>query len=104
MNCLEFQQWLQQELDGAGAARPPAALEHLAACQECKALATAARGLEAGLAALPRPQPAPLLTASIVTAVLEDRRRRMRVVQRRVALTLSLAASIMILMFLGWLY
>jgi predicted anti-sigma-YlaC factor YlaD len=104
MNCLEYREWLQQELDGAVAPAPAAAAEHLSACVECRALAAAARDFETGLAALPRPQPAPLLTASIVTAVLDDRRQRMRLARRRVVFTLGLAASILFLMLLGWLY
>jgi predicted anti-sigma-YlaC factor YlaD len=104
MNCLEYREWLQQELDGAIAPAPAAAVEHMNACAECRALAATARAFEAGLAALPRAQPAPLLTASIVTAILDDRRQRMRLARRRVALTLGLAASILLLMLLGWMY
>jgi len=104
MNCLEYREWLQQELDGAVAPAPAAAAEHLSACAECRALAAAARDFETGLAALPRPQSSPLLTASIVTAVLDDRRQRMRLARRRVVFTLGLAASILFLMLMGWLY
>jgi len=104
MNCLEYREWLQQELDGAAALAPTAATEHLHVCADCRALAAAARSFEAGMAALPRPQPAPLLTASIVAAVLDDRRQRMRLARRRIAFTLGLAASILFLMLLGWLY
>ncbi|MCS7045342.1 MAG: hypothetical protein NZO58_03195, partial [Gemmataceae bacterium] len=107
MNCLEFREWLQRRLDGAASAGAEEtgslAAAHSAECAACRALDQAAARLVEGLAALPRPEPSPYLTTSIVAAVLEDRRRRQRRAQRRVAVTVALAASLLALMYTLWL-
>ncbi|GEM_PF-1121670 len=102
MNCREFQDWLQQLLDGADAPCPPEATLHAGACAPCRALQSAARHLNVGLKALPPTQASTLLTQSIVAAVLDERRQRVRRVRRRVALTFGLAAAILFLMLVGW--
>src|SRR6266540_7133073 len=103
MNCLEYTDWLQRMLDGAAAPCPPDTAVHLAQCPACRELEAAARLLTNGLKALARPQPSALLTQSVVAAVLDDRRQRVRRVRQRMALTFALAASIVILMVVGWL-
>ena len=55
-----------------------------------------------GLKTLSQSHGSPLLTQSIVAAVLDDRRRRVRRVRQRLVLTFSLAAAILFLMLVGW--
>jgi predicted anti-sigma-YlaC factor YlaD len=103
MNCLEFNDRLQKMLDGASVPRDAVTAAHLGQCPACRELDAAARLLTQGLQSLPRLQPSALLTQSIVSAVFDDRRQRVRRVRQRVALTFALAASIVILMIVGWL-
>ena len=103
MNCPELHNWLQQVMDGADLPVPPDAAAHLAQCPACRELESAARLLKGGLQSMPPPQTSALLTQSIVAGILDDRRRRLRRVRRRMVLTFALAASILILMLVGWL-
>ena len=103
MNCREFEVWLQEALDTGASACPPEAAAHAADCVACRDLHAAARQLTNGLLTLPPAQTSPLLTQSIVAAVLDERRQRLRRVRQRVAITFGLAAAILLLMLVGWL-
>lgn len=103
MNCLEFYDRINQMLDGATDGYAADATAHLAECSGCRELAAAARLMSTGLTAIVRPQSSVLLTQSIVAGVLDERRQRLRRVRQRVAVTFALAASIVILMLVGWL-
>ncbi|MCI0680463.1 MAG: hypothetical protein L0Y71_00040 [Gemmataceae bacterium] len=100
MNCLELQGALHDVLDGGRF--PPEAAAHLADCASCRELYGAAQSLTHGLTLLPRPEAAPLLTQSIVAAVLAERRRTQQV-RRRIVLAVALAASVAAVLLVGWL-
>jgi predicted anti-sigma-YlaC factor YlaD len=103
MNCLECQAWLQEMLDGAAPARSPELEAHIAQCADCREQHAAARQLLDGIAALPKPEASPLLTATVVAAALSDRRRRQHVMRVRVLVTAALAASVLLLLYMGYL-
>jgi len=103
MDCREYQDWLQLLLDDSASAASAEAAAHAADCPACRELRASAGHLASGLKALPRPHASPLLTQSIVAAVLEERRSRMRRVRQRMAITVGLAATILLLMLVGWL-
>ena len=103
MNCLEFQDWLQESLDGVPSPRTADTAAHVAQCASCRDLDGAAAVLTAGLKVLSRPQHSALLTQSIVAGVFEERRQRRRRIRQRAVITFALAASIAILMLVGWL-
>ena len=77
MNCREYENHLQEQLDGSSVMAPTGASEHLAECARCRALSQAARLLEGGLPVLATPTPPPDLSQRIVTRVLAARRRRL---------------------------
>jgi hypothetical protein len=103
MNCLEFQNWLQQRFDGAEVPPTPEVQQHLAQCADCRELHAASRLLAEGLRTLSRP-PSSARIERIVAAVLDDRRQRLRTVRRRVFVTVGLAASLLLMMLASWLY
>lgn len=103
MNCLECQALLQERLDGKPSLRTPELDQHLAQCADCRELFAAGRLLAEGLAALPRPAPADGLATRIVAAALRDREVRQRRVRLRIYVTAALAASILVLLFSGYL-
>jgi hypothetical protein len=103
MNCLDCQAALQQRLDGGPSLRTADLDQHLARCVDCRELFAAARLLADGLQALPRPKPDDVLAARILSAALEDRRIGKRRVRLRMYVTTALAASILLLMFGGYL-
>lgn len=102
MNCLEVQDALQEMLDRGAALVSPEVTAHLAECAACRELNVAAQTLVQGLTLLPKPQPAALLTQSIVASVLAEHRQRVVRTRRRVALTAGLAASIVLALLVGW--
>ncbi|MBI1916780.1 MAG: hypothetical protein HYS12_18900 [Planctomycetes bacterium] len=106
MNCHDFQDWLQADLDrGTRATGSPSPLSaalagHLAACDTCQRLLTAAQSLRRGLSLLAPPAVPAELLDRVVGAVLTDRRHRQR--QRfRLAGTLALAASGLVIALAG---
>jgi hypothetical protein len=103
MNCLDCQALVQQRLDGLPTLRTPEFDQHLAQCAACRELDAAARVLDHGVRLLPRPMPSDGLTARIVQAALADRDLRRRRVRLRLMMTAALAASILLLMFTGYL-
>ena len=102
MNCLELQETLQEMLDGAAGAASPEATAHLADCAACRELYAAAQTLVHGLPLLPKPEPAALLTQSIVATALAEHRRAHQM-RRRVVFAVGLAASIVLALLVGWL-
>lgn len=74
MNCREFQDGLQDWLDGAS--EPSALREHARACDVCRPDYAAARALSRGLAALPRPTLTPAAVAQLTSTVARERRAR----------------------------
>jgi len=103
MNCLDCQALLQQRLDGLPTLRTPEFDQHLAQCAACRELDAAARLLDHGMRSLSRPAPSDALAARIVQAALADRDLRRRRVRLRLIMTAALAASILLLMFTGYL-
>jgi hypothetical protein len=102
MNCPECQDRLQARLDGAGG--PPSADldRHLAQCPECRARFAAAGRLLDGLRSRPRIQPPADFARRAVAGVLEDRARRRALARRRLFVTCTLAASIVVLLLIGY--
>ena len=94
MNCLEYQEFLQQHLDGQTIEDQSALAEHLLTCADCRALHCAAQRLEEAIhrcTALPPPAG---LTDRILVRLAADRSSRLRF--RRAALVISaLAASLL---------
>jgi hypothetical protein len=82
MNAPECRDFLRRRFDGLTPAGRRALEQHLAACPHCRDWHRAARLLEDGLRALPRPEPPPGLSDRIVLRVTADRRDRLRRRQR----------------------
>ena len=103
MNCRVAHDLLQQNLDGTPV-ESPAWLAHLHQCAECRVLTSAGRRLQDGLRLLTAPVPPAGLAERIVGRVLLDRRRARRRLQRRWAIGLALAASLLVAlrMQLNW--
>ncbi len=99
MNCHESQDLLQCRLDGART-ESPGLDEHLAICPDCRELHRAGGRLLEGVVGLSRPLPPPGLAQRIVSRVLADRRARQQ--QRRLWLTVALAASVLIMALAGY--
>jgi len=106
MNCHEFQDWLQADLDRGTRASGLSGLplagfgEHLSACPACERLHAASRRLKQGLHLLAlSPVPAGLLDR-VLDEVLTDRRRRQRW-RFRLAGALALAASVLVIALAG---
>jgi hypothetical protein len=95
MNCSASHELLQQRLDGTWI-ESPELLEHLRGCSDCRALEKATRRLQDGLRLLAAPLPPPDLAVRIAGRVLLDRRRMRRRTRRRWAVSLALAAGLLI--------
>lgn len=95
MNCQVAHELLQQTLDGSPI-ESPEWLEHLRDCADCRALTSAGRRLQDGLRLLPAPPPPPDLSERIVERVRQDRLRAQRRTRRRWAVSLALAAGLLI--------
>jgi hypothetical protein len=95
MNCLEYQQLLQERLDGVWGSDGSTEKEHLASCPACRSLQAAARQLEKGLQLFSSPTPPPGLRARLISSIWADRRQRQ---QRQGLLAVAaIAASVLIL-------
>ena len=105
MNCLDCQELLQRRLDGERIATDAALDQHLSQCATCREQHAAALRLLDGLAALPKPKPSAGLAQALTVKVLQDRQQRRAKWQRRVVLTMALAASVMLILLsaLYWL-
>ena len=112
MNCHDCEELLQRRLDdarrGVRYSEPsgsvPGALEldrHLAECQACRRTHAAAGLLLEGLESLPDVSPPIDFAWQTTAAVLRDRMRRRQKMHRRVLVTAALAASILLMAWLG---
>lgn len=95
MNCRDYREWLQRELDGEASAVDADRAGHLATCADCRQLQAASSRLQMGLRLRSAPTVPADLTSRIVVGVLADRRRRQNR-RRLVAGALALAASILV--------
>ncbi|SRR5579883_2218987 len=95
MNCDVAHDLLQQCLDGMPI-ESPEWLDHLRQCSDCRSLANAARRLQDGLHRWTAPLPPPGLAERIAERVLLDRRRVRRRMRRRYAVSLALAATVIL--------
>lgn len=92
MNCRDYQEWLQRDLDGAFGAGDSE--EHRSACPSCAALQAASQRLRRGLRLLRPPTVPAGLAGRLVAGVLAERRRRYRL-RRRLVGAVALAASVL---------
>src|SRR5581483_11771928 len=95
MNCLDWRDTLQRQLDGEVLPDRGAFEQHLSACADCRELYGASQAVEGVLRARVLPLPPPHLTDVIVRRAVEDRRRRTQFRQRLV-LTGALAAGLLL--------
>src|SRR5258707_810066 len=96
MNCHEFQDGLQADLDGEAGPSSAAMADHLATCATCQRLHTASQALRRGLCLFALPSAPAGLLDRVVAEVRTDRRQRQR--QRfRLAGALALAASVLVI-------
>ena len=101
MNCLDCQEQLHRRLDRDSLSSTAEVEKHLAECVSCREQHGAARLLLEGIAQMAYAEPAPFLTRTIVAQVLADRRLRRRQTRWRVGVTVSLAASILLMALYG---
>ena len=104
MNCPECQDVLQRRLDGEPVPRSAALDAHLAECAECRERHAAARRLLDGLRRLPAAGAPADLTRRILAGVERDRAERRRRARRGLAVTLALAASILLMAAAGYVW
>jgi hypothetical protein len=102
MTCLEYQDLLQNRLDGDAPISYPGFELHLSQCPSCRTLHTSAEALLEGLKALPAPTVPPDFAQRLTRGVLEDRQFRLRPIRLRLAVTTVLAASVLIMAALGY--
>jgi hypothetical protein len=95
MNCLECIELLQRRLDGE-LVSSTSLEEHLAQCAVCREQFALAQQLVGGVKAFTWPTPSGTLTERIISGVLEDRRMRRTKLERRLWITMALAASILL--------
>jgi hypothetical protein len=101
MNCSESQDLLQRRLDGEPIDERAALNEHLHSCAECRQLHAVAGRLEDGLRLFAPPMPRRDLSATIVGAVLADRRERTRTTRRRWLSVAAVAAGLLLAVYAG---
>lgn len=112
MNCREVATWLDALLDtqdgstrdNRGVPAGPELHEHLAACQGCREQHAAAMQLIEGLRLLPRVAPPAGFAQRMVQRALEDRVERRLTLRRRLRYTMALAASILLMVILGFIW
>jgi hypothetical protein len=102
MTCLECLQLLQRAMDREPPENPPAFAEHIARCSSCAGLHAAGQSLSRGLKDMPAAVLAPDFSQRMTRLVLQDRRVRRRHLQRRLRITMVLAASILIMAVAGY--
>jgi len=111
MKCLDIKIWLQNWLDGQAPGADgqrtvePAAQAHFRQCKACREQFAAAQRMVEGMKLFSRPtSPARDLSRSIVAKALQDRVERRLKFQRRLRLTVALAASILIMVIAGYIF
>ena len=103
MNCLECRELIQRMMDGDFSPEDQSALAaHATSCHECRELQTAARLLLDGLRLAARPEPPAGLDQRICKAALLQSQRQFRT--RRVAWAAAMAAGILAVLGLGYVY
>jgi hypothetical protein len=102
MNCLECQELLQERLDGQSVPDSPDLDAHLSHCAACRDQHAAALRLLEGLKEMPRPAPRPGFAQSIAATIINDRRQRRDKMRGRVLVTLALAASVLLMLFMAY--
>jgi len=99
MNCSEFQNWLQQRLDGEASAEFAEAEGHLALCSSCREMQATADRLIRVLRSQNLPALPDRMTDQIVSLALSDiasQRRAQRRWNRRLGAVAALAASLLL--------
>lgn len=102
MNCLECQDLVQQRLDGKPIAAPDALEHHLEHCTDCRDQHAAALRLLEGIQQLPKFTLPTTFAQDIAAQVMQDRRQRRARTQRRIYVTLALAASVLLVLFAAY--
>lgn len=95
MNCQQYQELLQQRLDGEAAPRGAELDEHIRGCAGCRELDAVAGLLERGLKLGSAPRPPESLSGRIVGRVLADHRKSLRR-RRQLVAVCALAASLLL--------
>jgi hypothetical protein len=104
MNCAEFQELLQQRLDGERIADSGEMERHRTACCSCRELETLASRLLGAFGARSVPMPSEKLSnqiVSLVMAEMDSQQARRRWTRRALAVS-SLAAGLLLAAFLGY--
>jgi len=104
MNCSEFQNWLQERLDGE-AANGNDTDGHLPVCSSCRELEAAAGRLVRVLKTRVPPMPPSEMTDQIVSLVVSDLAYQHQIRKRwnrRLATTAALAASVVLAIAWGY--
>src|SRR5262249_13215011 len=101
MNCLECRELLHKRLDGEPIASD-ALEQHLSQCATCRDQHAGAQLLLESLKNQPKPKLPANFAQTVVPEVMRDRRHRIVKMRRRVFATMALAASVLILLALGF--
>jgi hypothetical protein len=104
MNCAEFQELLQQRLDGERIADSDEMNRHRTTCCSCRELESLATRLMGALGAHSAPKPPEKLSdqiISLVMAEMDSQQARRRWTRRALAVS-SLAAGLLLAAFLGY--
>jgi hypothetical protein len=102
MNCLECQELLQERLDGQSVPDSQDLDAHLSHCANCRDQHAAALRLLEGLKEMPRPTPRPGFAQAIAATIINDRRQRRDKMRGRVLVTMALAASVLLMLFMAY--
>ncbi len=102
MNCLECQELLQARLDGAVAAPSPELDAHLGECMKCRELHACSQLLLDGLKKQAAPKLSTDYTRRVTRTLLDDRARRRRKLRSQLFITAALAASVVVMLLLGY--
>ena len=104
MNCSEFQNYLQQRLDGETPANGADIERHLAVCRSCRELRAAAMRFTQALEAQVSPIPPDRMSDQVVSLVLNEiasRRQARKLWSRRLIATAAVAACLFMAIALG---
>jgi hypothetical protein len=101
MNCLECRELLHKRLDGEPIASD-ALEQHLSQCATCRDQHSGAQLLLESLKNQPKPKLPANFAQAMVAEVMRDRRHRIVKMRRRFFATMALAASVLILLALGF--
>jgi hypothetical protein len=99
MSCAEWDNALQERLDGGPASGRPGLEPHLATCPTCRERHAAARRLEEGLRLLAPPSPPAGLADRIVGRVLAEHRARLHRRHQLLRAVAAVAAAVLLVCF-----